>query len=184
MKAARYLVVGTSGAGKTTLAKALAQAKGYVHIELDAHYWATDWQPMPTEQFTEAVIRMTSHPFWIADGDYVTVQDLVWRRATHIVWLNYAPTVVFSRLLKRTLRRCLSGEALWNGNQESLRMAFASKNSILLAALTTFASNRRKYTQLRSDPALAHLVWTELRRPSDASALNIDCANGHGDSGE
>lgn len=35
----RYLVIGTSGAGKSTFAKKLARKIRASYIELDSHYW-------------------------------------------------------------------------------------------------------------------------------------------------
>lgn len=54
---------------------------------------------------------------------------------------------------------------LSHGNRESLRMAFCSRDSILLWSWTTFAGNRRKYTGLREDPRFAHLRWVEVGEP-------------------
>lgn len=37
-------MVGNAGAGKTTFARRLAAAVGVPHLELDAEFWAEDWQ--------------------------------------------------------------------------------------------------------------------------------------------
>src|SRR5262249_18611627 len=42
---ARVVVIGTSGAGKTTFAGRLASRLGTAHIELDALHWGHDWTP-------------------------------------------------------------------------------------------------------------------------------------------
>jgi adenylate kinase family enzyme len=43
----RFVVVGTSGAGKSTFASALAKATGYPYIELDQFYWGENWAGVP-----------------------------------------------------------------------------------------------------------------------------------------
>ncbi|WP_223871882.1 hypothetical protein [Candidatus Dactylopiibacterium carminicum] len=96
---------------------------------------------------------------------------MLWHRATHIVWLNFGRATVFSRLLWRTLSRFLMRTELFNGNRESLRMAFLSRESVLLWSLTTFTRNRIRYSALRKDPKFAHLQWTEITRPSQTGAV-------------
>ena len=71
----RYIVIGTSGAGKTTFAAALAQALGCCHIELDRLYWGPHWQAVPTAQFRAATQQATTPARWAADGNYSAVRD-------------------------------------------------------------------------------------------------------------
>lgn len=164
----RYLVVGTSGAGKSTFAQELAALTASSYIELDALYWGPDWQALPTERFRQRVAEATQAERWVADGNYSDVRDILWPQASHVLWLNYSRFTVFSRLLWRTLRHSITRQRLSHGNRESLAMALFSKDSILLWAWTTYAKNQRKFAALRDDPALAHLQWLEIRKPSQA----------------
>lgn len=167
----RYLVVGTSGAGKSTFAAKLAVATQCPYIELDSYYWGPDWQAVPPKQFKRSVVRATQGAVWVADGNYSAVRHVLWSRATHVVWLNYGRSTVFSRLLWRTLSRGITRTRLSHGNRESLRMAFFSKDSILLWALSTYSKNQSKFAALRGDDEFSHLQWTELTEPSQASAF-------------
>lgn len=167
----RFLVVGTSGAGKSTFAEALGQAAHCPHVELDGFYWGPGWEAVPHEQFEHAVVSATAGERWVADGNYSAVRDVLWPRATHVVWLNYSRWTVFSRLLWRTVSRCLTREKLSHGNRESLRMSFFSRDSVLLWSYRTFETNRRKYASLRDDGPYTHLQWTEITRPSEARAF-------------
>lgn len=164
----RYVIVGTSGAGKSTFAAALAQATDSPHIELDALYWGPEWQAVPHEQFEARVRSATESEGWVSDGNYTAVRDLLWGRATHIVWLNYGRSTVFSRVLWRTVTRGLLRTRLAHGNRESLRVAFFSRESVLWWSVSTFARNRVKFAGLREDPAYAHLEWVEVTEPSQA----------------
>jgi len=45
----RINVVGTSGSGKTTVARRAAEALGVPFVELDALHWEPGWQEAPDE---------------------------------------------------------------------------------------------------------------------------------------
>ena len=51
----RISVVGNSGSGKTTVARAIAGALGVPHLELDAVFHQPDWQPLDTAEFRRIV---------------------------------------------------------------------------------------------------------------------------------
>ncbi|VWC59402.1 toxin [Burkholderia contaminans] len=166
----RVVVVGTSGAGKSTFSSALAAAAGCPYIELDRLYWGPGWTAVPPEQFESAVLAATAGDRWVADGNYSAVRDALWSRATHVIWLNFGRRTVFSRVLWRTLSRGLMRTELSHGNRESLRMAF-SRESVLLWSYTTFARNRVKFAGLRDDPKFAHLHWVEITSPSRTRSI-------------
>jgi adenylate kinase family enzyme len=164
----RVVVVGSTGAGKTTFARALAAALGVLHIELDALHWGPDWTPVPAEMFRAQVIAATDGLGWVVDGNYSVVRDVLWPRADTLVWLDYAPWVIARRLLRRTARRVLRREELWNGNRESLWKQFFSRDSLFLWAMRTYHRRRREYTALLRRPEYAHLRVVRLRTPGAA----------------
>jgi adenylate kinase family enzyme len=165
---ARYVVIGTSGAGKSTFARRLATAVGSRYIELDDLYWDANWTPRTAAEFEARVVAQTAAEHWVLDGNYTVIRDIVWPRATDIVWLNFGRAVVLSRVLRRTLGRIAFREELWSGNRESLRRSFLSRESILLWSFNTFGKNRRKYAVIRANGEHPHLRWHELRSPRDA----------------
>jgi adenylate kinase family enzyme len=167
----RVAVIGTSCSGKTTFAAALAARLQAPHIELDALHWRADWIPAPRENFRHAVAAATAADRWVSDGNYSMVRDLVWRRATTVIWLDYPFPTVLSRALYRTVRRALLREELYSGNRETLRKAFLSRDSILWWVVTTHRRRRREFSELFEQPAFAHLETIAFRRPLDADAF-------------
>jgi adenylate kinase family enzyme len=167
----RVVVVGSSCSGKTTLARDLADLLGAPHIELDAVYWKPNWEPRPISDFRHLVEAAVSADRWVLDGNYSTVRDLVWSRATAVVWLNYPFHLVFPRALSRTIRRALTREQLYSGNRESFRKAFFSSDSILLWVITSFRRHQREYATLRETRTFPQVQFWEVRRPSEASQL-------------
>ena len=87
----RIAVVGSSGSGKSTLAKRLAGDLGLPHIELDAINWQAGWKDLNShdpDEFVRRVAAAVGQDAWVSDGNYGKVRDLVWNRATHLVWLD------------------------------------------------------------------------------------------------
>ena len=167
----RVAVVGSSCSGKTRFAASLAGVLGAPHVELDAIHWRPSWEPRPAADFRNLVEQAVSRDRWVVDGNYATVRDLVWSRATAVVWLNYPFWLVFPRAVSRTIRRVITQEKLYSGNTESFRQVFLSKDSILLWVLTSFRRRQRDYAALRESGRFQQIRFWELRRPAEASIL-------------
>ena len=165
---ARVVVIGTSCVGKTTFAQALARGLNFPHVELDSLHWQQNWIPRPPEEFRALTAEALAKDCWITDGNYGAVRDLVWSRATTIIWLNYSFPVVLWRALVRKIRRVLTQEELFSGNRESLRMAFFSRESILWWVITTFHRRRRQYRRLFDTATTPRLAYVEFRSPAEA----------------
>jgi adenylate kinase family enzyme len=167
----RIVIVGASCSGKSTLARRLAGDLGRPHIELDALHWGPGWTPRPLPEFRARVAAAVEAEFWVADGNYSVVRDLVWPRATAIVWLNLPFPLVLARALARTCRRIVSREPVCGDNRETLRQTFFDRNSILLWVIKTHHKTRRRYRRELTDEALPGMAIFELRSRAEAEAF-------------
>ena len=167
----RVVVVGTSCSGKTTLARKLSRALGSSHVELDAIHWKPEWQERPVDEVRRMAGEAAAGERWVMDGNYSSVRDIVWGRATTVVWLNYPFRVVLWRALSRTTRRVFTQEELFSGNREGFRQSFLSRDSIILWAITSHRRVRQEYRRILDDGEFAHLRVIELRDPAEAEAL-------------
>ncbi|HVX60286.1 MAG TPA: hypothetical protein VHC19_06790 [Pirellulales bacterium] len=167
----RTVIIGTSCAGKSTLAKKFSQKLDAPHVELDALHWLPDWIERPDEELRALAEQALRADRWIVDGNYRQLRELVWPRATAIVWLNYSLATVFARAVRRTLRRSLRRETLYSGNRESLRRALFSRDSILLWVLTSHGRLRREYDSVFKDFSHGPQTLIRLRRPHEAEEL-------------
>ena len=161
----RIIVLGTTGSGKTTLARQLASQLDLPCVELDGLHWGPNWTPVPTAVLRARAAAATAGDGWVVDGNYRATRDLVWPRADLVVWLDYPLAVNLWRLLWRTLRRCLTREELWNGNRERFSVNFASKESLFVWAVTTHGRRRREHAEHLARPEHAHLTVVRLRSP-------------------
>jgi adenylate kinase family enzyme len=163
----RIVVVGTTGSGKTTLSCQLAQRLYTPQVELDSLFWGPNWTPVSVKVFRQRTAEALSGDAWVADGNYNKVRDIVWQRATTLVWLDYPLSVILGRLIRRTLRRAISQERLWSGNRERLREAFFGRESLLLWALRSHYRHRRQYPSVLGESEYAHLHVIRLRSPQE-----------------
>ena len=167
----RVVVVGTTCSGKTTFARRLARAHGIPHIELDALYWLPDWVERPKEEFRALAADAAAQDKWVMDGNYSVARDLVWPRATCIIWLNYRFATVVWRGLNRTVRRSMSGEELFSGNRETFAKSFLSRDSILRWLVTSYGRRKREYRRMFDEDVYPDAAKVEFRSPGEASVL-------------
>jgi adenylate kinase family enzyme len=167
----RVLVVGTTCSGKTTFARRLSERLHAPHVELDVLYWLPEWTPRAPEEFHALVEDAIAGGRWVVDGNYSVLRDLVWPRATAVVWLNYSLPRVLGRGIYRTARRALTREVLYSNNTESLARAFFSRDSILWWLLSTYHRRRLRYRKIFDSDAYPHLTKVEFRRPRQAEAF-------------
>src|ERR671937_2952145 len=95
----KIVVIGTSGSGKTTVARELARRLGVPHVELDALYHGPGWAETPPEEFRRRVAAAMDGDGWVVDGNYESkLGDLVLRRADTVVWLDLPLRVALTRV--------------------------------------------------------------------------------------
>jgi adenylate kinase family enzyme len=163
----RVVVVGVTGAGKTTFARALAARLNCPQNEMDAINLLPNWVERPVADFREQIALALAGDCWVVDGNYSKVRDIAWGWADTVIWLDYPLRLILWRLLRRTLTRIITREELWDSNYESLDKQF-SRDSILVWALRTYPRYRRQYPLLFQQPEYAHLQVVRLKSPDAA----------------
>jgi adenylate kinase family enzyme len=133
----RILVAGSSGAGKTTLARAVGRILDIEHVEIDSLFHGPGWIPRP--EFENDVRRLVARPTWVSEWQYAVVKTLLADRADLIVWLDLPRRTVMRQITARTIRRRLRGQELWNGNHEPpLRAILTDPERVIRWAWTTY----------------------------------------------
>jgi adenylate kinase family enzyme len=165
----RVVVVGTSGSGKTTFARHLAESIDSPHVELDALHWGPNWTVRA--DFLERTRDAAAEPAWVIDGNYEVVRDIVWSRATAIVWLSFSFGLTFTRAVRRTAQRVITGERLWWGNRETLRNAVFARDAIPWWVIRTHRKRRQEMPKLMQQREYAHIEFIVLNTPAQATAF-------------
>lgn len=171
-KPMRVAVIGCSCSGKSTFARSLSQKIQAPHIELDELNWLPGWSERPLPELRKRVQQAVSAEHWVLDGYYFSrIGDIAWPRVTTLIWLNYSFPIVFSRALRRTLRRVMTGTPVCGGNRETFRQAFLERDSVLYWVVSTFQSRRRHLREVFTRRELPNVQYLECRRPEDADRL-------------
>jgi len=101
----RVMVVGSSGAGKSTFAKRLGAIIGAPVVHLDALYWNPGWQECETAEFRRRVSMALAGEAWVSDGNYISKTfDLRVPRADAIIILLQPRWRCMARVLTRWLK--------------------------------------------------------------------------------
>ena len=98
----KIVIMGSSGAGKTTLAKVLApilKIKKVYH--LDRLFWQRDWKGKSRETRIDILQRLVQEKRWIIDGNYFSISELHLDAADTIIFLDTSPLCCLWRLMKR-----------------------------------------------------------------------------------
>lgn len=151
----RVVVVGCSGSGKTTIAKALSRAVGMPRIELDALNWGPGWLNRSvdaTEDFVQRVEAVAAGEAWVIDGNYTKARAVLWPRATAFVWMDTPRPEVMRRVIWRSFSRAISKTELWpgSGNKELFRK-WLDKEHPIRWAWDTWAMIRDRYATMFAD---------------------------------
>jgi adenylate kinase family enzyme len=120
VRISRVWITGSSGVGKSTLARQIAAGWGLPHLELDSLFHGPNWAQAEPAEFRAAVQREIDRSAWVVDGNYSVLGAMIPDRAELRIALDLPTSVTMARLVRRTARRIVTREVLWNGNQEQL----------------------------------------------------------------
>lgn len=170
----RINIVGTTGSGKSRLAHQLAKKLNLVVIELDDLKWNPGWQQAPEEVFRSRITKAKESANkqgrgWVMAGNYKVVEDITRREADTIIWLDYPLLPTFWYLLKRSIIRAADKTVICNGNTESWRQTFLTKNSILWWFVQSAPKSSARFLPMYSNPHYAGKSIIRLRSRNETT---------------
>ena len=158
----RIVLVGPLCSGKSTLALRLSAELGLPCIEMDDLIWRPNWQRLDKDdlqQFRVLCSKATADRAWVCAGAWQAGKDIVFSRADTIVSIDLGLWHVFYRMVLRTLWRIWSGEAVCNGNRETLLSTLFGRQSILRYFWKQWPRRRNHAEKLR------HLEGLQMQAP-------------------
>jgi adenylate kinase family enzyme len=168
-RARRVLVVGSGGAGKSTLAAELGEVLGLEVVHLDRAYWKPGWREPEREEWEGSVRRLLSKDSWVMDGNYGGTLDPRLAVADAVVFLDLPRTLCIRRVVARRLRYGRRARPdMAPGCPERLTLDFlkylwrypSERRPAILGKLARFSSSGGSALVLRSPAEVRRFVVT------------------------
>ena len=99
----RIAIIGSCGAGKSTLTRTLGKQLNLPVIHLDAYYWQPGWQESSCDRWLQIQQDLIKGDRWIIDGNYSNTINLRLSAADTVIWLNFNRYLCLWRVFKRYL---------------------------------------------------------------------------------
>ena len=145
----RINVIGTSGSGKSTFGRSLAQTIQAPYLEMDNLYWKDNWEEPSDEMFFSDLEQALRGDSWVLDGNYSRTTPLKWARVQLVIWLDLPFLLTFWQVLRRSVTRAWTQRQIWpdSNNKETFSKMFRH-DSVVLWSITSYRRNRSRYSAL------------------------------------
>jgi hypothetical protein len=145
------MVIGVTGSGKSTAARAIAERFHLPYVSVDDLMWRPGWVPAPEEEQRAIIAEVCAGSQWVIDSAYGSWQDIPLLSVDLVVGLDIPRWVSYGQLLRRTVRRLRTKEVICNGNRETLRGQL-STDGLLVWHFRSFGRKRRRMRAWYADP--------------------------------
>lgn len=97
----RIAIIGSPGAGKSTLAWQLGEILGLPVFHLDRLFWKPGWIPSPKSLWIAMQSTLVTRDSWIIDGNYGSTLHIRVEAADTIIFLDFPRYICLGQAVKR-----------------------------------------------------------------------------------
>lgn len=165
----KLLLIGSPGAGKSTVARRLSHELGLPLLHLDKVWHATDYSEDARQQFEQTVEDfMTSQDNWLIDGNYANRLPQRLAQADVVIWLDFPRWLCCYRVIKRSLLT-----RLFRAKRPDMAEQFKERFDREYLDFLQFVWSFQKTTTPKIEQALAHFSGRVYRyhQPVELAAL-------------
>jgi len=164
----RIIVIGSGGAGKSTLAQQMGEILGLPVFHLDRLHWKPNWVSPPKDEWKAVQEKLCAKNEWIIDGNYGGTMDLRLAASDSIIFLDLPRWICLWRVLKRFLiYRGKSRPDMTDGCDERINREFflwiwrfrQDKRPGILAKLSDLEAEKKDFI-LRNRREVRHFLET------------------------
>ena len=99
----KILIIGSGGAGKSTMARRLHEAIGIETIHLDKVFWQPNWVETPKDEWEKTIENLLKKDSWIMDGNFGGTMETRFAACDTVIFLDMPRTVCLWQAYKRFL---------------------------------------------------------------------------------
>jgi adenylate kinase family enzyme len=99
----KIVIIGSGGAGKSTLATQLGEMLNLEIIHLDKLYWQAGWVEPLKDEWKKTVEDLLKRDSWIMDGNFGGTIEMRLKACDTAIFLDFPRTVCLYRVIKRRL---------------------------------------------------------------------------------
>jgi len=98
------MIMGSSGSGKSTMARHLGEFYGLPVVHLDALYWKPGWVQSTKEEIGDKIRAVEDEPAWVIDGNYKQTAGYRLSRANTLIYLDFNRYTCLCRAVRRWMK--------------------------------------------------------------------------------
>ncbi len=100
----KIMLIGSGGAGKSTLARRLGAALGLEVIHLDKLHWLPGWTSPPKDEWRKKVQTLVEKDEWVMDGNFNGTMEMRMAACDTVIYMDFPRLVCVYRAMKRVFK--------------------------------------------------------------------------------
>ena len=97
----KIVIIGSAGAGKSTLARKLSSKLSIKVVHLDRVFWKPGWKEKPRDTRIDILQQIVREDQWVIEGTYLSSSEPRLNAADTIVFLDINPLLCILRIIRR-----------------------------------------------------------------------------------
>lgn len=120
----KIFIIGTSGSGKSYLAKILSKKYKIKHFDLDDIFWENKYTKKRSEENKKEISKIIKQDKgWIFEGVFTSFIKEIVNKTDEIIWLDINKNVLSYRILKRYFKNRKNPDETFKSNYNLMKWA-------------------------------------------------------------
>jgi adenylate kinase family enzyme len=164
----KIVIIGSPGAGKSTLARKLYSILNIKVVHLDRIFWQPGWKEKPRGTRIDILQERVRIKQWIIEGTYLSSSEPRLNAADTIIFLDIAPSLCLWRIFKRHLNHGRILRDIPEGCKDKLNLI-----RVLKVLVFPFRGRRTLKQKLRKFPP-EKVIWLRSDKDIENFLMKIE----------
>ena len=166
----KIVIIGSPGAGKSTLARDLGFLLQINVVHLDRIFWKPGWKEKPRDARIEILQELVRERQWIIEGTYLGSSEPRLKAADTIIFLDISTQLC----LKRLLKRYMSGGRRHHDIPEGCYDKFSFFQILKVLAFPFKGKRTLKRKLLYYKSMSKHIIWLHSTKEVEAFLAHLE----------